>query len=36
MRDPNQNDINIEPGTLLAIVFALLLLPLLFVGFFFQ
>lgn len=36
MRDPEQNEINIDPGTLLAVVFALLLLPLLFTGFFSQ
>lgn len=33
MREPNENDINIDSGTLLMFVFALLLLPLLFVGF---
>ncbi len=36
MRAPNKNDINIDPGTLFAIVFALLILPLLLAGFFCQ
>ena len=33
MRDPEKNAIDIEPGTLVLIVFALLLLTLLSVGF---
>jgi hypothetical protein len=36
MPDPEKNVINIEPGTLLLIISALLLLPLLLVGFFSQ
>lgn len=36
MPDPNNNEIDIEPGTLLLIVTALLLVPLLLAGFFFQ
>jgi hypothetical protein len=36
MPDPNKNEIDIEPGTLLLIVCALLLVPLLLAGFFFQ
>ena len=36
MRDPDNKDIDIDPGTLLAIAFALLLLPLLLAGFFSQ
>jgi hypothetical protein len=33
MRDPDKNTIKIDPGTLLVIVAALILLPLLFTGF---
>jgi hypothetical protein len=33
MRDPNENVVKIEPGTLLAIVAALILVPLLLTGF---
>ncbi len=36
MPAPNKNEIDVDPGTLLVIVFALLLLPLLFTGFLFQ
>lgn len=36
MRAPDNKDIDIDPGTLLAIAFALLLLPLLLAGFFSQ
>jgi hypothetical protein len=36
MREPNKNEIDIDPGTLLMVVVALLLLPLLFAGFVFQ
>ena len=33
MRDPNENVVKIDPGTLLAIVAALILVPLLVTGF---
>lgn len=33
MPDPKNNEINIEPGTIALIVFALILLPLLLTGF---
>lgn len=36
MREPDKNEIKIEPGTLLLIISALLLIPLLLAGFFFQ
>lgn len=36
MPSPQKNVVNIEPGTLVLIVSVLLLLPLLFTGFFFQ
>lgn len=35
-RDPDPNLIKIDPGTLVAIVSVLLLVPLLFMGFLFQ
>jgi hypothetical protein len=36
MSDPDKNTVKIDPGTLVFIISALLLLPLLFSGFFFQ
>lgn len=36
MNDPNKNTIKLDAGTLVAIVSVLLLLPLLFAGFFSQ
>lgn len=36
MKDPDKNTLKIDPGTLVAIVSALILLPLLIAGFFSQ
>jgi preprotein translocase subunit Sec61beta len=36
MRDPQKNQIKIDPATLVLIVSVLILLPLLITGFFFQ